>query len=136
MTSPRTADKTKQKHRLIIVDDETDILAVLKSGIERNMNCEVVAFSDAAKALDHFRKNCDACDMVISDVRMRDMNGFEFVRRVKEIKPGVKVMLMTAFEIRQPEFEKVLPSTKIDGFIQKPGTTKSICATIERILEE
>ena len=66
------------------------------------------------------------------------MNGFEFVRRVKEIKPGVKVMLMlmTAFVIRQTEFEKVLPSTKIDGFIQKPGTTKSICATIERVLEE
>lgn len=42
----------------------------------------------------------------------------------------------TAFEIKQTEFEKVLPSTKIDGFIQKPGTTKSICATIERVLEE
>ena len=136
MTNLRTADKTKQKHRLIVVDDETDILRVLKSGIERNMNCVVATFSDAAKALDHFRKKCDACDMVISDVWMPSMNGFEFVRRVKEIKPGVKVMLMTAFEIRQPEFEKELPSTKIDGFIQKPGTTKSICATIERVLEE
>ncbi len=62
MINVRTADKTKQKHRLIVVDDETDILRVLKSGIERNMNCEAVAFSDAAKALDHFRKKCDACD--------------------------------------------------------------------------
>jgi two-component SAPR family response regulator len=134
LPNPGIHDKVNAKRELIVVDDEIDILEVLKSGIERNLNCNVTMFSDAGKAIEYFRRNCDTCDMIISDVRMPNINGFEFARRVKEIKPAVPIILMTAFEIRESEFEKVMPSIKIDGFIQKPGTAKSICTTIERIL--
>ena len=48
------------------------------------------------------------------------MNGFEFIKKVKEIKPKVKVFCMTAFEINDIEFRRVLPSTSIDELIQKP----------------
>ncbi len=40
------------------------------------------------------------------------MNGYEFIKKVKEIKPEVKVFLMTAFEINDIEFRRVLPSTR------------------------
>ena len=46
------------------------------------------------------------------------MNGFELVKKVKQIKPEVNVFLMTAFEINEAEFKRELPSIKIDEFIQ------------------
>jgi CheY-like chemotaxis protein len=48
------------------------------------------------------------------------MNGFEFVREARKINPKVKILLMTAFEIDDKEFARVLPNPKIDGLIRKP----------------
>ena len=48
------------------------------------------------------------------------MNGFEFVKKVKGIRPGLKVFLMTAFEIYDAEFKNVLPNVEIECLIQKP----------------
>jgi YesN/AraC family two-component response regulator len=48
------------------------------------------------------------------------MSGIQLARKVKEINPNVKVLLMTSFEIRDNEFSKVFPSLHIDGFVQKP----------------
>jgi YesN/AraC family two-component response regulator len=57
---------------------------------------------------------------VLSDMRMPGLSGMQLARKVKETIPNVKVVLMTAFEIRDEEFSKVFPSTSIDGFLQKP----------------
>ncbi len=46
---------------------------------------------------------------------MPEMNGFEFIKKVKEVKPEVKVFFMTAFEINDIEFNAVLPSTRIEN---------------------
>ncbi len=55
-------------------------------------------------------------------------------RKVKAINPNVKVVLMTAFEIRGSEFSKVFPSTQVDGFVQKPfgmrGLTNKLLSLI------
>ncbi|HEX2170530.1 MAG TPA: response regulator [Nitrososphaera sp.] len=57
---------------------------------------------------------------MLSDIRMPVMSGIQLARKVKEINPNVKVLLMTSFEIRDNEFSKVFPSLHIDGFVQKP----------------
>lgn len=54
------------------------------------------------------------------------MNGFEFVRKVKKMNPKIKVLLMTAFEINDREFTRVLPELKIEGFIQKTNINEKI----------
>ena len=69
---------------------------------------------------------------MVTDIRMPDMNGFEVARAVKEIRPDIKIALITAFDINKSEFEKVLPSTQVDAFITKP--VKS--ATFAEILKE
>ena len=81
-----------------IIDDEYDIVNIIKlylQGIELN----VFGFTDPFLALEHFRLNCKNYTMVISDIRMPGMTGFEFVRKIREINPVTKVLLMSAFEI-------------------------------------
>jgi response regulator RpfG family c-di-GMP phosphodiesterase len=62
---------------------------------------------------------------VISDLRMPVMNGYEFIKKIKELKPQVKVFFMTAFEIDDIEIRRVLSYIKIDEFIKKPVSANS-----------
>jgi two-component SAPR family response regulator len=68
--------------------------------------------------------------MVISDISMSQINGYEFVKRIKRINSKVKVALMTSFEMSQNEFSNVLPDVTIDAFITKPFTPNALRNTI------
>jgi YesN/AraC family two-component response regulator len=72
----------------------------------------------------------------VSDIRMPALSGIQLARKVKEINPNVKVVLMTAFEIRGDEFSKVFPSTSVDGFIQKPFGIRDLTNKILSIIDE
>jgi len=91
-------------------------------------------FSDPLLALEHFRINHKDYSIIISDIRMPTMNGFEFVREARKIDPKVKILLMTAFEIDDKEFARVLPKPKIDGLIRKPASSKQILNTVSSII--
>jgi CheY-like chemotaxis protein len=104
---------------LVVVDDDVDIVQVLKLGLLRN-GFSVDAFTNPEEALQSFRSNADSYCLVLSDIRMPGLSGIQLTKRIKAINPNVKLVLMTAFEIKDYEFSKVFPSTNVDGFIQKP----------------
>jgi DNA-binding NtrC family response regulator len=83
---------------ILILDDEFDIVSVLKQGIDKQ-GFRVFGFTDPYLALEHFQINSELYGLVITDLRMPGMNGYEFIKKVKEIKPQVKVFFMTAFSI-------------------------------------
>ena len=99
--------------------DEKDITHVIKRGLERK-GIVVDAFNDPKEALEHYSKNSKIYYMVLSDVRIPGISGLQVARKVKQLNPEVKVVLLTAFEIDKSEFTKVLPSTHVDDFIKKP----------------
>jgi response regulator RpfG family c-di-GMP phosphodiesterase len=66
---------------------------------------------------------------------MPQMNGYELVRKIQTLQPKVRVILMSAFEINDLEFSKVFPSIKIDGFISKPVSLKSLTNRIKNRLD-
>ena len=105
--------------RLLIVDDEYDIVQVLKLGLQQN-GFLVNEFTNPEEALQSFKSNADSYCLVLSDIRMPGLSGMQLARKVNEVNPNVKVVLLTAFEIRDNEFSKVFPSTHVDGFIRKP----------------
>jgi YesN/AraC family two-component response regulator len=88
-------------------------------------------------ALDHYKANHKNCGLVLSDIRMPAMNGYELVIRIKKINPKVKVILMTAFEIQEKEFHnclsQLLPDIKVDAFLQKPFHLQQLNDVVEKI---
>lgn len=105
---------------------------MIKKGLEQD-GFIVHDFNDPEKAWEHFKINGKDCTVVISDIRMPGMSGFEFCRKIKELRPKTSVILMTAFEINQSEFSKVLPHTTSDGFIKKPVSVKKLKEFINEI---
>ena len=117
---------------LLVVDDDCDIASLIKFSLE-NMGFSVSSFTDPLLALEEFRKKPSDYELVISDVRMPNMNGYEFVKQVKKISPKVNVILMIAFEIEDKEFHSILPSIKIDGFLQKPFSMSKLNDVLKEI---
>ena len=67
-------------------------------------------------------------------MRMPSLSDIQLTKKVKEINPNVKIVLMTAFEIRDTEFSKVFPSTQVDGFVQKPIGIKELTDKILSVI--
>jgi DNA-binding NtrC family response regulator len=118
---------------LLVVDDDADIAHVLKQGLLKN-GFLVSAFTDPEEALKSFQSNSEDYCLMLSDIRMPGMSGIRLARKVKEINPNVKVVLMTSFEINDNEFSKVFPSTQVDGFVQKPVGIKNLTNQILDII--
>ena len=127
----KTGKRQQNKEIILIVDDEFGIVDSIKIWLER-YNFAVCGFTDPLQALEYFKHNSGTITHVLSDIRMPQMNGYELVTKIKELQPKVKVILMSAFEINEKEFSKMLPSIEI-GLISKPVSMKYLVKHIENI---
>ena len=117
---------------ILVLDDDLDIIVIIKSVLQKQ-GFVVFGFTDPYLALEHFKINANDYGLVISDVRMPGMNGFEFVSRVKELRPDIKAILMTAFEINDIKNSKLLPAgIRIDAYIQKPISIQALTSLTEK----
>ncbi len=141
--------------QVIVVDDEPDIVFIIKKSLQAKYRyLRVDSFTNPRMALEYFRQNYakgreinhDGDDnsnfskaaappptiVVISDVRMPGISGFDLAKAVKQLNQDAKVFLMTAFEIDRQEFSKALFPAKIEGYLQKPVTAKQLAALIQQ----
>lgn len=115
---------------ILIIDDESDVASVIEAGLRRN-GFATNAFTDSIKAMNHFQLHSREYCAVLSDIRMPGKTGFQVAREAKKTNPDVKVILMSAFEIKE-EFQKVMPSTQVDDFITKPAHFEEIKSVLLR----
>jgi two-component system, OmpR family, response regulator ChvI len=87
---------TTNNKRILLVDDEPDIILAFKIGLEDH-GFIVDAFDDPQTAASNFK--CDVYDLLLLDIKMPKLNGLEFYYRMKEIDKKVKVCFITASEI-------------------------------------
>jgi|SRR5687768_6990557 len=129
--------KTNSAPRIMIVDDESDILSVIKRGLESKNDFMVDTFSKADDAIENFQNRPpNYYDLVITDIRMPKVNGFELYRRIKDTNPDMKIAFITAFEINKEEFSKVIPSVNVTHFISKPVSISKLREKIKSILDD
>lgn len=115
----------------MVVDDELDIVVIFRQVLTRH-GYTVYGFTDPILALEHFRTNADDYALVISDIRMPQMNGFEFAAGIKAIKPDAKIVLMSAFEAS--DFELSTLPIKPNDFLSKPVDIETLVNKIRVVI--
>ncbi len=128
-------DKDKPLAKLLVVDDDPDTILALKIGLI-NYGFLVDAFTNPEEALQRFKSNPESYSLVMSDSGIPALSGIELAKKVKEINPNVKVLLLTGVVIRDIEFSKVFPSTIVDGFVQKPTGIRKLTDKILNLIGE
>lgn len=115
------------KKRIMIVDDEKDIAMIFRSGLERN-GFSVQVFNDPLEALSNFKP--DYYDVLLLDVRMPAMSGFELCREIRKQDKTARVCFISAFEVLQEEMKKYLPEEEGKCIVKKPISMKELVKII------
>jgi two-component system, OmpR family, response regulator ChvI len=105
------------KRRILVVDDEPDIASIFKISLEYN-GFEVDAYNDPILALSSFK--ADFYGLLLFDVKMPGMTGFELYKEVMKIDNKVKVCFLTAYDLSYNEFRQQLPTLNVKCFLRKP----------------
>ena len=120
--------------RVLLVDDEPDLTLSLKMTLEEN-GLKVNSFIDPLSALENFKEEAGMYDLLILDMKMPQMNGFELYRQIKKIDDKVKVCFLTAGEMDYEQFGKELfPALENNCYIQKPIENETLIKRLNRII--
>jgi len=92
----------------------------------------VIGFTEPLLALDHFQKNSDRYWLIVSDIMMPSIYGIQFIKRVKEVKPDVKVFFMSAFLTDDIQYRTGLSLLKVDEYIEKPITLNDFTKLVKK----
>src|ERR687883_614464 len=119
--------------RILLVDDEPDIALAFKIGLEDN-GFKVDAFDNPSKALSNFKAGF--YDLLLLDIKMPKMNGFEAYRRMKEIDRKVKVCFITASEMHYYEEirKEVFPMLGVRQLIRKPIKIDDLVTILKEVI--
>jgi CheY-like chemotaxis protein len=129
-TIPSSATRSATK-RLLIIDDEEDITSALKAGLERyGLNVDVS--NNPVLILSNFKSGY--YDLVILDIRMPNMDGFELYKVIRKLDNKIKICFWTAFEEAYEQFAKTFPTLSEQYFIKKPVTLDDLVNRINRIM--
>jgi DNA-binding response OmpR family regulator len=133
-SSGKPTSVLKDHFKVLLVDDETDIVHVLKRGLEVN-GFEVDAYDSPQQAINSFKPNL--YDLAILDIRMPGLNGFALQRQMKKIDPALTTCFLSAFEIHPQEFEKMFPSMadSVKTIIKKPVRISNLIKEITPFLK-
>lgn len=117
--------------KILIIDDEQDMLNLLRRIITEESDHEVITESNPVRAMDIFRNNC--FDLVITDLRMPGNDGISILDEVKRLHPGTYVVMITAFAT----IDTAVDAIKRGAFdyITKPFRRERILFTIDKIMK-
>jgi DNA-binding response OmpR family regulator len=121
--------------KILVIDDEPDLTYTIKRILEDN-GFEVDTFNDPILALNNYKINF--YDLVILDIKMPKMNGYELYTKIREKDPKVKICFLTVIATFNEEFRKtrlILGKTiNEDYFIQKPIQTEALIKKLTSIM--
>ena len=121
--------------RVLLVDDEPDLNLTLKIVLEQN-GFKVDSFTDPLSALENFKGEAAGMyELLILDMKMPNMNGFELYRQIKKIDDKVKICFLTAGEMDYEQFRKELfPALDNNCYIQKPIENETLIKRLNKII--
>ncbi len=128
------SSNSNDKYHIVIVDDEVDLLMVFKRALEMS-GLIVSAFEDPLNALDDFKANYSKYNLVMTDIRMPNMNGYKLTNQIKKIKPDIKVIFVTAQQISESDIAANLDNdVSVDDFIIKPVSLDKLKGIVQSVI--
>ncbi|MCL9781190.1 response regulator [Vibrio sp. S4M6] len=119
-----------QKAQVLIVDDEQDILKSLTRILRQQY--DVTTFTSGQEALDHLQDN--PIDVIISDMRMPEMDGAEFLTKAKDVCPDAIRLLLTGYSDMESTIRAVNEGG-IYSYLSKPWDNEELKLTVAKVLE-
>jgi CheY-like chemotaxis protein len=121
--------------KILLVDDELDVIYAIKSILEDN-GFQIDSFNDPILALKSYRMNF--YDLVILDIKMPKMDGFELYIKIREQDPRVKICFLTASELYYEKFRKTHSEfgriIEEEYFIQKPIKNEELIRKLNSVM--
>ena len=117
---------------LLFVDDELQVRAVGVMMLER-LGYKVIVAESGQDAIERFQKNRDRIDLVLLDMTMPGLSGSETYNHLRELQPGVKVLLASGYD--QAGTAADIIKRGCQGFIQKPYTLEQLSQVLRKILD-
>jgi DNA-binding NtrC family response regulator len=118
----------------MVVDDEYDIVRVVRRYLEK-WGFMVDTFTNPLYALEKFKNSPDTYSLVLLDIRMPEISGIALAAMMQKVRPNLKIVIMTAYEIVAEDLAINLPTITRDDVIQKPFKLLQICTAIKKQLQ-
>ena len=131
---------SSQEKRIFVVDDEVDITTVFKLGLEE-ADLQVDVYNDPLLALSDYKPGI--YDLLLLDIKMPKMNGFELYKKIKDIEGGYdddddkpRVCFITAYEGYRNQFNELFPTLEeVDCFLKKPISLPDLVKAVKSQLD-
>jgi len=119
--------------RILVVDDEADVCFVLEKVLGEN-GFVIDSYEDPFLALERFRAHL--YNLVILDIKMPELNGFELYREIRRLDKKVKVCFLTAGEMYYGAYSDIFSSLHANYFIRKPIENQEFMNRINEIITD
>jgi PAS domain S-box-containing protein len=117
--------------KVLVVDDEPQVLSIIKSLLD-HQGCKVLSADKGVEALEVLERHKSDLDLVILDIQMPDMTGDKVYRKLKKIKPDLKVLISSGYE-EYTALKNILLDPK-DRFIKKPFRMADLILKIKEVM--
>ncbi|MDX9867056.1 MAG: response regulator [Kiritimatiellia bacterium] len=115
--------------KILVIDDDANILLSTRRLLESDGH-ECVTAGNGQEALEYVKQNRFA--LLITDMRLPDMNGLSLVRELKKVEPSMPVILITAYASCESAVESV--KRGVYEYLVKPFQADELLATVKRAL--
>ena len=124
----------KNNYYILLVDDEKDVLNLFSEYLKSN-GYNIISFDNPVKALEYFYKNTNNCSVVITDYRMPQMSGLDFLKKIREkdTNQTIKTIIVSAYTKTDIPYE-ISYIMKIDKILEKPVFLDELKTEIQKLL--
>ena len=125
--------------KILLVDDDFDITLTFKACLDRHYyndkrrRFEVYIYNDPLLVLTQFKPNF--YDLLLTDIYMPNMNGFQLYEKILELDVNIRVCFMSALEVNVEALREVYPKVSFGCFIEKPVSIKYLIKRLSAELD-
>ena len=124
--------KSLKTKRIMLVEDEDDIILLFKMILESDVGLKVDSFTDPFSALNNFKLGL--YDLILIDIALPKMNGFELYKKIRKLDNKVKICFLTAGEMYYGVYTDIFNSLDAEYFIRKPIDNEELIKRVNNMI--